>query len=371
MLFVTIKHLKPGMILAKDIILYNNNEYSRLLLSKGQSLNDKYINKIIYHEITGAYIENDAFTDIIAEPPINKVLESKSITKIKEVFSRVKDSRKKLNIVAVKEIASVVDELIIEILNNKELTNNLIELKNYDDYTYQHCFNVAVLSISTGISLGLNGYMLHDLGIAALLHDIGKMSIPLEILNKPDKLSDEEFEVMKSHTVNAVSILEHVVSNDILRGIESHHEKLNGSGYPYGRKGVNIPLYGKILAVCDVYDALTSDRVYRKTCFPNEVIEYLMGCADTSFDYEIIREFLKKVVAYPVGTFVKLSNEKIAVVVKSYSENTLRPVVRIINQDNTVGEDWDLLYDLNLINITIVGMGYDSETIDYNKILSN
>jgi HD-GYP domain-containing protein (c-di-GMP phosphodiesterase class II) len=194
------------------------------------------------------------------------------------------------------------------------------------------------------------------------------MLIPLSIINKPGKLTPEEFDIMKTHPINSINQLQYIVSLDVIRGIESHHEKVDGSGYPYGRKGDNIHLYGKILSVCDVYDALTSTRSYRKSCFPGEVIEYIMGCADTHFDYEILCKFLKNIVAYPVGTFVTLSNEKIAVVVKNFADNIMRPVIRIINDDNTIGEDIDLFNDLRYMNITITGMGYGYDKIDYNSI---
>ena len=368
MLFITNKHLKPGMILARDIYLYNHNNFNILLMSKGQSLNNAYIKKIIYHNISGVYIENEAFNDINVQPAINKKLEAKSLAEIKEVYSEFKKNTGKIKPSSIKKISATLDDLITEISNKKELAYNIIEFRNYDDYTYQHCLNVAALSISTGMSIGLGEHMLHDLGMAGFLHDIGKMLIPLEILNKHSELTKEEFEMMKTHPVIAVDMLKHVISNDVLRGIESHHEKLDGTGYPYGRTKENICLYGKILAVCDVYDALTSDRTYRKSCFPSEVVEYIMGCADTHFEYEIICKFLKNIVAYPVGTFVELSNGKLGVVTKNYSENIMRPVVRIINDDNSVGEDIDLLHDIQLMNVTITGMGYEYKNIDYNDI---
>jgi len=368
MLFITMDHLKPGMILAKDIYLYSSDNFSSLLLTKNQVLNDIYINKIKFHNIAGAYIESEAFDDIIVESNINQKLEAKSLSEIKEVYHKFKNSTGKIGASTVKQISAIVDSLILEILEKKQLSNNIIDFKSYDDYTYQHCLNVGVLSISTGISLGLSEHMLHELGMAGLLHDIGKMLIPLEIINKPGKLTKEEFDIMKTHPINSIDQLEYLVSYDVLRGIESHHEKMDGSGYPYGRKKDNIHLYGKILSICDVYDALTSDRSYRKNCFPSEVIEYIMGCADTHFDYEILSNFLKTIVAYPIGTFVKLSNEKIGVVVKNFSENIMRPVVRIINEDSTVGDDINLLYDYKFMNITITGMGYGYGTIDYNSI---
>lgn len=367
MLFVPKDHLKPGMILSKDIVMYNNNLCS-LLLSKGQILNYTYINKILFHNIPGVYIENDAFNDINVEPVISEELESKALNQINSVFSQFKNSTGKLKRTAIKQTSSIVDDLIIELMNKKQLAYNIIEFKNYDDYTYQHCLNVSTLAVSTGISLGLNNYMLHDLGMAGMLHDIGKTLIPLEIINKKGKLTDEEFEIMKDHPVNAFKLLEHLVSYDILRGIENHHEKLDGTGYPYGRKAENISLYGKILAVCDVYDALTSDRAYRKTIFPSEVIEYIMAGADTHFDFNILSNFLKNIVAYPLGTFVRLSNDEIGVVINNHSENIMRPTIRIIKDDNTVGEDIDLHDNMDYMNVVITGMGYDYNNINYNKL---
>jgi len=368
MLFITKEHLKSGMILARDINLYSDDNFSTILLTKNQVLNDIYINKIKFYDIPGAYIENKAFDDVTVEPNINQKLEAKSLFEIKSVYYKFRNTMGKVDVSTVKQISSVVDSLISEILVKKQLSNNIVEFKSYDDYTYQHCLNVAILSISTGVSLGLSEYMLHEIGMAGLLHDIGKMLIPLNIINKPGKLTIEEFDIMKTHPIKSVDQLEHLVSYDILRGIESHHEKIDGTGYPYGRKKDNIHLYGRILAICDVYDALTSDRSYRKNCFPSEVIEYIMGCADSHFDYEILSKFLKNIVAYPVGTFVRLSDDKIGVVVKNFSENIMRPVVRIINEDNTVGDDVDLLYDYNYMNITIAGMGYDYGKIDFNSI---
>ncbi|WMJ78105.1 MULTISPECIES: HD-GYP domain-containing protein [unclassified Sedimentibacter] len=371
MLFVTNGHLKPGMILAKDIYLHNNNNFYALLLTKGQVLNNSYIKKIHYHDIDGAYIESIGFEDIEVDSYIDDNLKSESLSQIKDVYYEFKMSSGKINDLTIKRLSSIVDTLISEILCKDDLTYNVIDFKNFDSYTYHHCLNVAVLSISTGISIGLSESELHDLGLAGLLHDIGKMSIPVEILNKPGKLTDEEFELIKTHPVSALKFLENMVSYKVLRAIESHHEKLDGTGYPYGKKADNISYYAKILAVCDVYDALTSDRSYRKSAFPNEVIEYIMGCADTHFDYEILNHFIRIIVAYPIGTFVKLSNGKLAVVVKNYRENILRPIVRIIDDDGTVGEDVDLLYDSDFMNITIVDMGYDYSNSGLSAVLES
>lgn len=361
MLYITKKHLKPGMILAKDIYLYNRNSFNTFLLAKGQVLNSTYINRINYHNIDGAYVENDAFNDIIVESYIDDNLKAESLQRISDVYYEFQVSSGKINDYMIKHLSKTVNNIVVELLNKEDLTYNIMDFKNFDSYTFQHCLNVAMLSISTGISLKLSEHELHILGLAGVLHDIGKMFIPIEILNKPAKLTEKEFEIIKTHPVNAAKQLKNLVPQEVLRAIEDHHERLDGTGYPYGKEGSNIGLYTKILAISDVYDSLTSDRPYRKSIFPNEVVEYLMGCADKHFDYDILKHFLKIIFAFPVGTFVKLSNEKLAVVIKNHSENILRPLVRIVNSDGTVGEDIDLLYDQNYMNITIVDMGYDYE----------
>lgn len=362
MLYITRKHLKPGMILTKDIFLYNRSNINTLLLAKGQVLNNIFIKRINFHNIEGAYIESEAFSDINVESYIDDNLKTESLKIIQDTFYEFQISSGKINAHMIKQMSCVVNNIVKELLCKDNLTYNLVDFKNYDNYTFQHCLNVAVLSISTGISLKLSEHMLNDIGLAGMLHDIGKMLIPIEILNKPGKLSKEEYEILKTHPVNAIKQLKNMVKPEVLRAIEDHHEKLDGTGYPHGKKEDNISPYARILAICDVYDALTSDRPYRKSVFPNEVVEYLMGCADTHYDYNILKHFIKIIVAYPVGTFVKLSNEKLAVVVKNHSENILRPLVRIVNNDGTVGEDIDLLSDEDYMNITIVDMGYDYES---------
>ena len=371
MLYISEKHLKPGMILAKDIYLYNRNSFNTFLLAKGQVLNSTYINRINYHNIDGAYVENDAFNDIIVESYIDDNLKAESLQRISDVYYEFQVSSGKINDYMIKHLSKTVNNIVVELLNKEDLTYNIMDFKNFDSYTFQHCLNVAMLSISTGISLKLSEHELHILGLAGVLHDIGKMFIPIEILNKPAKLTEEEFEIIKTHPVNAAKQLKNLVPQEVLRAIEDHHERLDGTGYPYGKEGSNIGLYTKILAISDVYDSLTSDRPYRKSIFPNEVVEYLMGCADKHFDYDILKHFLKIIFAFPVGTFVKLSNEKLAVVIKNHSENILRPLVRIVNSDGTVGEDIDLLYDQNYMNITIVDMGYDYENSGLTGILKS
>ena len=365
-MYVAIKHLKQGMILEKDVI-YQENNIETVLLTEGQVLNNFQIKKIKTLNIEGANIKNDAFSNLFLEPEINKNLRNKALQDIRDVYFEL-DNNGKITTSSINKYSNIVSDLTNEITTKLSLSQGLLKFKNYDEYTYQHCLNVASLNISTGIYMDLSEDMLHDLGMIGLLHDIGKTLIPIEIVNKPGKLTQEEFNIMKTHPTKAVKILGNMVSPNILDAIESHHEKLNGTGYPHGKSNNDIPLYARITAISDVYHALSSVRSYRKSCFPSEVIEYLMGCADSHFDYDILRIFLKNVITYPVGSLVKLSNNLSGIVIKNYKENTMRPIVRVLNIDNTSGGDIDLLNDRRLMNVTITKSEYEYDDIDYNSV---
>lgn len=369
MLYIPTDLLKPNMVLAKDINLLITEDFSLPLLRKGQVLNSLFIKKIKFHNVSGVYIESEVSNDIKVDDIINEKLKATVLYDIKKNFNQFKTNRGEVNTYIVDNIAKLAKSLVLDILSNDEILINLIDLKSYDDYTYRHSLCVAILSITTGISLKLNEYMLTELATSALLHDLGKMTIPIDIINKPDLLTPEEYDIVKQHPTIAVNVLKekNLVSKAVLDGIESHHEKFDGSGYPNKLKGDDIPLYGKILAIADVYDALTSTRSYRRACFPNEAIEYVMGCADVHFDYEILQAFLKNIAAYPVGTFVSLSDGNIAVVVKNVQTNALRPIVRIIYPDGTTSKNINLANDLKYASLTIVGMGYENPNFSYNN----
>ena len=238
---------------------------------------------------------------------------------------------------------------------------NMIDLRTYDDCTYKHSLRVALISVYMGVVMELNNVDLFQLALSGVLHDIGKMSISKDILNKQGKLTDTEFEEIKKHPSEGVALAESLYhcQPQVLSGIMCHHEKYDGTGYPNGLKGCAIPLFGRIIALADVYDALTSVRPYRKPCFPNEAIEYIMGSAEQQFDLALIKEFLKVVAAYPDGTIVRLSNGEEAVVIKNHTGNMMRPTVRLLRTAKTI----DLYNDTSAYNITIESMGYDENTV--------
>lgn len=360
MVYIPVDYLKNGMIVARDV---HTAIGGNPLLAKGQIIKDTYIHKLRHFNINGVYIESAFSSDVQMIPMIDEKLKTESLIQLKSAFKDFNNTGKILAS-SIKALMEVAQALVDNILTNDEILINLIDLKGYDDYTYQHSLSVAIISVSIGTKMGLSKSVLVQLALSGLLHDLGKLSVPKAILNKPDRLTDKEYQIIKQHPETAVKQLERnrMIPATVIQGILSHHERYDGNGYPKKLSGNSIPLFGRILAIADVFDALTSNRPYRKAVFANEAIEYMMGSALILFDYEVLNAFLKVVVAYQVGMIVTLSNGDKAIVVKNNEENTLRPVVRLIQNNEMESTDIDLLSNQDYLNVTIVGMGYDDES---------
>ena len=351
MRLVPIECIKEGSFLGKTI--YDND--GRILLREGVKLNDNYINKIRKLGIFSLYI-NDEYSSSEIEDIIKPELRQKSIKILKDSFSYIqnnfKNSASKQNNYF-NDITIIANEIIQELVARKNLMINLVDIKSMDNYTYQHSVNVSVLSLVLGIQLQLNKVELYKLCTGALLHDIGKVFIPKEIIQKKDKLTSEEYAIIKEHTTRGYDYLKNNIDISPVSRIIilQHHEKIDGTGYPEGKKGDKINKLAKIVAIADVYDALTSDRPYRRALSPNEAIEYILGSGQTHFDYKMVQAFAKCIVPYPVGTLVRLSNNDIAVVEKNFPHFALRPTVKIIKSENisSVGKSIDMMHELDLV----------------------
>lgn len=351
MRFIPTFCLKEGMLLAKN--LYNEN--GNLLLKKGLNIKKEYIEKIIDLGVQGIYVEDDISRDIKIESAINDELRLKSVQGIKNMFINI-EKNKGTSKSDINQVGLLVENIVDDLVDNKNLMVNMIDIKLFDDYTFFHSVNVAVLSIIMGIALDLNKQELYKLGMGALLHDIGKVFISKEILNKKGKLTTEEFNKMKLHPLEGYKYIKSKFDLPIKSyiAILEHHEKYDGTGYPNKKVGDNISLFGRIISIADVYDALTSDRYYRKAWLPSDVMEYIMGGAGSHFDFDLVNLFVKKVAAYPLGTCVKLNNELVGIVVENYSDACTRPKIKLLNSNNEDPVYIDLRYDFSSRNLTIV-----------------
>lgn len=348
--FIPLNKLKPGMVIERDIYGKDKKTSTVAMLKSGEQLNSSLIAKIKALDISGVYIHGD--NKFNNEQVVDTKMKVEVLDNIKNIYDLSEKATQALYSGAIRNANDVLDKLIDTIINNENTFIDIDSLRMYDDCTYNHSLGVTVLTIAIGKKYGLTREQLSELALCALLHDIGKMRVPIEIITKPGKLTKSEFEKIKEHPEQGGHILtgNELVNERILRGVISHHEKYNGTGYPYQLRGEEIPLYGRIITVADVYDALTANRPYRTPTTPAEAIEYVMGGIDRQFDGRIVNSFLQCISPYPVGSCVKLSNGQKAVIVEQNSHNPMRPKIFMMNNPNFIV---DLFRDINYLNIVI------------------
>jgi len=211
--------------------------------------------------------------------------------------------------------------------------STLEKIKKHDEYTYLHCLNVARLSVALGKRFGFNSGMLIDLGWAALLHDIGKLRVPLNVLNKAKKFTSEELVVMKSHPVEALTAFAETqtVTLERLRRLSAafeHHQRYDLKGYPIVQKKLTLHPFSRIVAVADTFDAMTTDRIYQRRVLPDVALKIMAQGFGSIFDPTVLQAFITSMGAYPVGSLVRLSDESLAVVIKYGKQSSLdRPQI--------------------------------------------
>lgn len=225
----------------------------------------------------------------------------------------------------------LVEEISDSVTRNPGALISLARLKTADDYTYMHSVAVCALMISLGRQIGVDENTIPRLGIAGLLHDLGKAMMPQDVLNKPGKLTDEEFGIMKRHPSEGAKLLQSSESiDDIALDVAlHHHEKTDGSGYPEGLKDNEISLYAKMGAVCDVYDAITSNRPYKAGWDPAESLRRMAEWANGHFDPTVFQAFVKSLGIYPIGSLVRLSSGRLGLVVEQSPKSLLTPRIKV------------------------------------------
>ncbi len=357
MLFVKPLNMKPGMILAMDLL----GSHGELLLTCGHVLSAQNIAKLQISEHEGGYIV-DCEADMADDMGLlSKRLRYNAVNALKSFFNHVENGNEDSKRSSFLSLRHYLEAIIQELTANKNALVNMADIKIFDEYTYFHCVNVAALSILQGMSLGMNQRKLYKLGMGALLHDIGKVFIDKEIISKPGALTDFEYEQMKQHSALGSDYLrkQWEVPAESIVAVLTHHERYDGTGYPLRLPSNKQTQEGKIIAVSDVYDALTSQRPYRVALSPSEAIEHIMGNSGSLFDPAIVSTFMKRIIPYPVGSNVLLSNGMRGVVVQNNTGGVVRPKVQVIRSNeqgvNTTQEVLDLFNDPDLLNVTVIG----------------
>ena len=313
MRFLLSESLEVGMILARDIVSPGNS----FMLKKGVTLTEEYIGYLIEKGYLGAYVNDENSKDIEVEDPISQqtLLEG-----VKAVENTDIDG-----------LMVSAHQIVADISKMEKVSIDILDLRSFDDYTYHHSVNVAVYAVAVGMYLGMSEEELVRMSLAGVCHDLGKQKIPLEIINKPGKLTDEEFAEIKNHPKYSYDILygNPEIPPDVRQAVICHHENENGSGYPFGKEGNELTMMTKILHAVDVYDALISRRPYKIPYAPVEAFEYLLGGVDILFNRQVVEAMQKVIPAYPLGMEVYLSTGERALVV-GHSSDPFRPVVRTI-----------------------------------------
>lgn len=353
--------LKPGMEVGEAIV----DKGSRILIARGTILDDYLIKALLKLEILSIYIstgeeEPEKEEPYVAEETLEKIeeltVEDRSKIKLSEsVKKRVSKGIQFLfNSTESESLADetkgIARELMKAITENDAIAVDIGTLKVSDEYTFKHSVDVAAIAMIIARKYGMDDEAVYEIGVAGLLHDVGKSKIPNEILNKAGRLTDEEFAFMKQHSLFGFEIVKdkEELSDSIKMGVLQHHEKINGMGYPQGVTADKINIYAKILAVADVYDALVTERPYKKAFSQSDAIEIIMSMTD-ELDIQVMRSFLESVILYPVGSTVRLSNGEKARVVENDSSCILRPKVVGLK----TGKVYDLAGDINCASIII------------------
>jgi putative nucleotidyltransferase with HDIG domain len=230
-------------------------------------------------------------------------------------------------------VARVVDGMADSVLRNLAALTSLSRLKNFDEYTFFHSVNTSVLALAMGRSLGMDRATLHLLGMGTLLHDVGKTKVPLEILNKPGRYEPSEYEIIKEHALHGAQILSNTpgLNECCIKPALEHHERVDGTGYPHQRKKHELSQFGLIGSIVDIYDAITSDRVYHKAMPPFKALQFLYDLGQKGHvDPSLVERFIRCVSVYPVGSCVALKSGEIGIVTQVYPEQPLQPKLLVV-----------------------------------------
>lgn len=320
-----IDRVRENDILGKSILTNDGG----ILLRAGIRLTTRYISKLKQLGVLYIYIEDERLDDVMVED--DNLLKFKRLA-MKSMLKTINN----LHTVGngnVKDAIRTVEDIVEYIIECGDVNKSLYDIQTYDNYTYMHCIDTCIMTTFLGMTMNYNEKELKELAIAGVLHDVGKIKIPSKIINKKGRLTEEECSEIKKHPIYGKEILEKNMSipNTVIKAVEQHHERVDGKGYPYGLNGNEIFKYGKVICICDVYDAVSNDRSYRKKFKPNDAYELVLAGSGNIFDENMVMSFKNTFAIYPLGCCVKLSNNTEGYVIRQNRGFPDRPIVRVMH----------------------------------------
>lgn len=332
----------------------------RLMLAIGMRLTPTLITALRKRGYTRVAIQDELMQDVEADETIQEETRQLTIRVLDAATSNVLRGTSG----DLRPIKNAVDAIIADLRDNPKACVGLYSLCSFDEETYTHSINVCVLSVSAAQMLGWQTTDLRQMGLGALMHDVGKVLIPKHILNKPALLTDEEYSLVKTHTHKGWELLQtcYDVGAVTAHAALDHHERLDGSGYPRQVKGDNISEIGRITAVADVYEAMTSDRPQRRAVLPEAVHAFMMEKRGSLFDGDMVEALFKRVALYPTGTILSLWGGYVAVVVRQDPRSNSRPFVRIVSGPGMMKPADIPLYDRPELTVNLILDDYPPET---------
>jgi len=320
------------------------------------------INRLLQFEVDYVYIQDNRTDDIEVFDVLSDKTRETALKTIKQTFQEMFSNRAKHKPLIKQEFYGlfkpILEDMLKDIKSSKQAMLMLSAIYVKDLYLYTHSLQVSIFSIAMGINRGYTHQQLIELGLGALLHDVGKTNVPIEILEKKGSLTKEEYEEVKKHSIHGFDMLRSEYGIPLLSAhcAFQHHERLNGGGYPRGLKGEEIHEYARIVGIADVYDAL---RVYKDPSLPHEALEYLYTRAELDFERTLLDNFKKTVALYPLGINVKLSSGESGVVVDVNANLPDRPVVRILEDENnlSISEPYEVDLSKELSKVIVAFSG--------------
>lgn len=284
---------------------------------------------------------------------------SNAFAKTQDLLQHVVEDIRAGNQMQIKVVESVIEDMVDSMVRNPDAMMWVARLREQSTVAYDHGLSVAINLVAFGRHLGFPKEQLAHLGVMGLLLDIGKMRIPREMLEKTTTLTPEEFKELKQHVLYSMEILNQTanVNPDVVEGVAQHHERMDGSGYPYGLVGKNITIYGKMSAIADTYAAITKKRPYAEPASPHDALQMLSNWSETQFQADMVEQFIQSIGVFPVGSLVELSTSEVAVVITHNKQKRLRPKVLVVTDpDKTLRKHpsvKDLIYDVSDNPLTI------------------